>query len=102
MLESTILRRAAGVLALLLAPAGAIAAQTLPGSDANVVDRVVAMVGDSAVLHLQVLEEISRLQLSDPEAPTESDPEYAAFYRDVLDTWVDRLLVLQAAAKDST
>jgi peptidyl-prolyl cis-trans isomerase SurA len=69
--------------------------------DATLVDRVIAVVGDSMLLQSQVLEVIQRLQISDPEIPTESDPGYAEFFNDVRDSSVDRLLVLQAAAKDS-
>src|SRR5687768_6347970 len=102
MLESTMSRRAAVLLALLLVPARPASAQTtLPGSDDNLVDRVVAMVGDSSVLHLQVLERVSQLQVSDPEIPREGDPDYDAFYRDVLNGLVDQSLVLHAAAKDT-
>ena len=100
MLESTSLR-AAALLALLLAPGGRGGAQTLPGPDDDLVDRVIAVVGDSMVLQSQVLEEVRRLQLSDSLIPTENDTEYAEFFNDVRDSWVDRMLVLQAAAKDS-
>jgi len=73
-------------------------AQIVPS---DVVDRVIAVVGDSVVLQTQVMEEIQRLQIGDPEVPRPNDPDYESFFRDVLDTWVDRLMVLQAAAKDS-
>ena len=33
--------------------------------------------------------------------PQEGDPDYDAFFDDVLQSWVERYLVLQAAAKDS-
>jgi peptidyl-prolyl cis-trans isomerase SurA len=93
---------AAAGLALLLAPsvtAKSVSAQV--PTDATLVDRVIAVVGDSMLLQSQVLEVIQRLQISDPEIPAESDPEYAEFFNDVRDSSVDRLLVLQAAAKDS-
>ncbi|MBM4182687.1 MAG: hypothetical protein FJ207_00515 [Gemmatimonadetes bacterium] len=91
--------RIAYALALLLplAPSAA-SAQVIP---TDVVDRIIAVVGDSVVLQTQVMEEIQRLQLADPETPRQTDPDFEAFFRDVLDTWVDRLVVLQAAAQDS-
>jgi peptidyl-prolyl cis-trans isomerase SurA len=101
MVESTTLRHAVAALALLLAPAPATAQLGFPDPDANIVDRVIAVVGDSMILQTQVLEEVRRLQISDSLIPQEGDPEYDAFFRDVLDSWVDRLLVLQAAAEDS-
>jgi peptidyl-prolyl cis-trans isomerase SurA len=100
MVESTKPRTAA-LLAALLATASPAVAQTLPSLDDDLVDRVIAVVGDSMVLQSQVLEEVRRLQVSDSLIPTENDPEYADFFNDVRDSWVDRMLVLQAAAKDS-
>jgi peptidyl-prolyl cis-trans isomerase SurA len=105
MLPSTISGRAAAVASLLLvAPSvGARPASGQVGADIDgtLVDRVIAVVGDSMLLQSQVLEEIRRLQLSDPEIPTDSDPEYGEFFSDVRDSKVDQLLVLQAAAKDT-
>jgi len=100
MLQPT-LPRIAALLALLSAPADAAVAQNLPGPDDDLIDRVIAVVGDSMVLRSQVLEEVRRLQVSDSLVPTENDPEYPEFFNDVRDSWVDRMLVLQAAAKDS-
>lgn len=101
MAKTTTFRRAVVGLASLLAFATSAAAQTFPDENANVVDRVIAVVGDSMILQTQVLEEVRRLQLSDSLIPVEGDPDYDAFFRDVLDAAVDRLLVLQAAAQDS-
>ncbi|MGE0159428.1 MAG: peptidylprolyl isomerase [Gemmatimonadales bacterium] len=101
MLEPTTLRRAVLWLALLAAPAASAAAQQFPDADADVVDRVLAVVGDSMILQTQVLEEVRRLQISDSLIPQDGDPEYAAFFDEILQSWVDRYLVLQAAAKDS-
>jgi len=69
--------------------------------DGEVVDRLVAIVGDSVVVQTQVEEEIQRMRLGGNPVPAPSDPEYEALFRTVLDQYVDRLLVLQAAAKDS-
>ena len=67
----------------------------------DLVDRVIAVVGDSVVLQSQVLEEIQRLVLSDPSLPRPDSPEYQEFFREILDTWIDRMVVIQAAQRDS-
>jgi peptidyl-prolyl cis-trans isomerase SurA len=92
--------RALAILAFLVLP-GAAAGQLPSATDPTLVDRVIAVVGDSMLLHSQVLEIVRRLQISDPEVPVEGDPDFAEFFDDVRDSSVDRLLVLQAAAKDS-
>jgi peptidyl-prolyl cis-trans isomerase SurA len=65
------------------------------------VDRVAAIVGDSTVLLSQVREDIERLIASDPSLPRQGTPEYQEFFREILGTWVDRMLVLQEAERDS-
>lgn len=75
------------------------AGQGAPRSD--VVDRVAAVVGDSIITYLQVREEIERLWLADPSLPRDGNPAYPAFFREILDTWIDRMLVLQAAVRDT-
>ncbi len=67
----------------------------------DMVDRLVAVVGDSVVVATQVQEEIQRMALGGAPVPTPADPAYNDLFREVLDGFVDRLLVLQAAAKDS-
>jgi peptidyl-prolyl cis-trans isomerase SurA len=100
MLESMTLRRFAVLTALLAAPVSSASAQ-VPVPDANLIDRVIAVVGDSTILQSQVEEVIDRLRLSDSSVPAETAPEYDAFFRDVLQSTVDQVLVLQAAAKDT-
>jgi peptidyl-prolyl cis-trans isomerase SurA len=95
----TMLRRISRVAmssAVLAAPAHA---QSPLRSD--IVDRVIAIVGDSVVLQSQVQEEIQRLLLSDASLPRPDAAGYADFFQEILDTWVDRMLVLQAAARDT-
>ncbi|NIR80114.1 MAG: hypothetical protein GWO00_17630, partial [Gemmatimonadetes bacterium] len=77
---------------------GSLSGQVVQG---DVVDRLVAVVGDSVVVQTQVQEEIQRMALQGPPVPDETDPEYEEFFRTVLDQFVDRLLILQAAARDS-
>ncbi len=67
----------------------------------DVVDRLLAVVGDSVVVATQVQEEIQRMALQGLPVPPPNDPAYEAFFRQVLDQYVDRLVILQAAAKDS-
>lgn len=93
------MKRAAKLLPVLLLLPGHAAAQTTPGSD--VVDRLVAIVGDSVIVQSQVEEQLARLQLEGAQLPPPSDPAYRQAFDGVLDGLVDRLLVLQAAARDS-
>jgi peptidyl-prolyl cis-trans isomerase SurA len=95
--RSTLLFATLAVAALGFRPTTAPA--QLPSSD--VVDRLVAVVGDSVVVLTQVQEEIQRMALGGAPVPEATDPEYEALFRQVLDQYVDRLLVLQAAAADS-
>jgi len=67
----------------------------------DVVDRMVAVVGDSTVLQSQIDEEIQRIGFQGGEVPEEGTPAFGELYKNVLDGLVNRLLVLQAAAKDS-
>ena len=69
--------------------------------ESDVVDRLIAIVGDSVIVQTQVQEEMQRMALGGTVVPPVSDPGYEAFFRSLLDQFVDRLLVLQAAAKDS-
>lgn len=92
--------RTAGALALaLFALARPAAGQTPP--DGQIVERVLAIVGDSMVLQSQVEEEIQRMRLGGIPTPPPEDPGYDAFFHDVLQSAVNRVLVLQAAARDT-
>lgn len=80
-------------------PAAPVASQIAPGD--AVVDRVVAVVGDSVVLQSQIEEEIQRMRLQQAPVPAEDDPAYGRFFDGLLESWVNRVLVLRAAAKDT-
>ncbi len=67
----------------------------------DVVDRLVAVVGDSAIVQTQVQEEMQRMQLGGAPVPRPGSAEYDALFEEILNRFVDRLLVLQAAARDS-
>lgn len=75
-------------------------AQVAP-RDTDVVDRIVAVVGDSVILLTQVQEEVERMRLQSPGSVPREPAGLEALYRQILDTWVNRMLVLQAAAKDT-
>lgn len=69
--------------------------------DRDVVDRLVAIVGDSVIVRSQVQEEIQRMALGGDPVPDASDPEYEVLFSRVVERFVQRLLILQAAAKDT-
>lgn len=74
--------------------------QITPGE--AVVDRVVAIVGDSVVLQSQIEEEIQRMRLQQQaQVPDDGDPAYDQFFQSILDSWVSRVMVLHAAAQDT-
>jgi peptidyl-prolyl cis-trans isomerase SurA len=88
---------------------GALAAVTLgalparsqtQNSDPTLVDKIVAVVGDSVILRSQLDEERERIRLSGGEVPDEG-PALDKFYKDALDNLVNQVLVLRAAAKDT-
>jgi parvulin-like peptidyl-prolyl isomerase len=74
-------------------------AQLVSSAD-DVVDRVVAIVGDSVVLQTQVLEGIEQMRLQGATIPTDPAGRQAVF-AEVLESYVNRVLILQAAAKDT-
>ena len=98
----TIISMATVLLALpaVLPPVPAEALQ-VPTQDADVVDRVVAWVGDSAILQSQIDEEIERLRLMGADQIPEAGPELDALRSQVLDSWVNLMLILVAADLDS-
>lgn len=76
------------------------AAAQLDSGNQDVVDRVVALVGDSAVLASQIQEEIQRMAFQGQDLPDDAAGRERLF-RQMLDRWIERLLVLQAAAGDT-
>lgn len=84
-------------LAVLLAGAPALAAQA---PRPELVDRIVAVVGDSILLESDVLAEVERIRASGAQVPT--DPAaLEAFRRQQLESLVNEVLILQAAERDS-
>lgn len=87
---------AAGLLALLGVPV-----QALAQDRERSVDRVVAVVGDSAVLLSQLLNREREMIASGAPVPPEGSAERDDFMRELLDELVDNQVILQAAARDT-
>jgi len=70
-------------------------------SGEELVDRVVAVVGDSIVLQSQVQERVLQLQAQGVDIP--NDPEQRrAFRREIVENLVNEQLIVQAALRDTT
>lgn len=96
------LRKAAIILVALGTGTGVAAAQEPTSPNRDVVDRVVAVVGDSAILQTELDEEVNRILASRGQVQLpESAAEREMIYRTALDTKVNDLLLLQAAERDS-
>src|SRR5690625_6851762 len=73
-----------------------------PDSTREVVDRVVAVVGDSAILKTELDEEVFRILASmGTNRLPESRAERDRLYQRALESKIDDLILLQAAEKDS-
>ena len=70
-----------------------------PG-EGGLVDRVVAIVGDSAIFYSEVSEQVVRLRAAGMELPTDA-AELGNLERGVLDEIVNQTLLLNAAAQDT-
>ena len=90
------------VIAMALMPIGGAAQVGAPSpGDDELVDRIVAVVGDSIVLYSEVLDELNRMQAAGQSIP--NDPEgLEALQREVTEGLVDQLLLIQAAERDTT
>ena len=108
-MSSRTLRSALTLLALLcalgprsLAAQAGSAFPVPPGEADDLVDRVVAVVGDSVVLMSQVMEEL-QVVAQQPGVTIPSDPdEFRQLFGNVLETLVNVQLILHEAAQDST
>ncbi len=90
---------ACAVLMLLAAPS--IGSAQLSSPDDDIVDRVVAIVGDSVVLQSQLQEEVQRLMLTEGITTPPVGPELDQLMTEVLDQWINRVLILREAGRDS-
>ena len=86
-------------LILLLAPAP-VAAQAAQPDEPELVDRIVAVVGDSILLESDVLAEVERARASGVPVPTTA-AALEGFRRDQLQSLINELMILQAAERDS-
>jgi len=69
-------------------------------SDPTLVDEIVAVVGDSVILRSQLEEQKQVIQLQGGNVPSEG-PALDQFYKDLLNSLVNQVLVIEAAAKDT-
>ena len=77
-----------------------LAPAVLGALEGDLVDRVVAIVGDSAIFYSQIQEQVLRLQASGMPIP-DNPSEVSALERDLLDELVSQMLVLTAAVQDT-
>jgi peptidyl-prolyl cis-trans isomerase SurA len=88
-----------GAVAAIVIGAGHVGAQ-MQNSDPTLVDQIVAVVGDSVILRSQLEEQKQQIELSGGNVPT-GGPALDQFYKDLLNSMVNQVLVIQAAAKDT-
>jgi len=70
-------------------------------SEEDVVDRVMAIVGDSIILRTEIQEELQRMAMSEGVPLPDPGPELDQMMSEVLDQMINRSLVLQEAARDT-
>jgi peptidyl-prolyl cis-trans isomerase SurA len=75
------------------------AQQTAPRDE--VVGRIVAVVGDSVVLNVNLEEVLVRMEAEGAQVPPPG-PQRDALLRDMLEARIDQLLIIQAALRDTT
>lgn len=69
-------------------------------SDEEVVDRIVAVAGDSAIVYSQLQEQIVQLQAQGAQIPQDPDG-LRRFEREALEDLVNQILMIQAAERDT-
>lgn len=90
----------------LAAPAGLLAqepadsADVRPNAPVELVDRVVAVVGDTVVLYSEILESLLQVQAQGQTLPPEGSPAYDSLVSQTLDLLVDQLVQLQRAREE--
>lgn len=65
----------------------------------GLVDRIVAIVSDTAILQSEVEEEILRLQAQGVDVPPRGGPGFEAAFRQILSSMVDRMILLDRAKR---
>ncbi len=86
-------------LLLLVAVPGNAAAQV--GRDGRLVDRVVAIVGDSVILLSQVVQQQNQWRAEGRPVPGEESDEWEDFRQSLLDQLITQQIILQAATLDT-
>jgi peptidyl-prolyl cis-trans isomerase SurA len=86
--------------AALLAAAAPLAAQGSPRTDT--IGRIVAIVGDSAILNFDVQEAVIARAVAARQQPPEPGPDFDRASALVLTDLIDEMLVVQAALQDTT
>ncbi|MCG6988934.1 MAG: peptidylprolyl isomerase [Gemmatimonadetes bacterium] len=99
MMIRTIRRATVTAAALIALGAVSVVAQT-QDNDPTIVDKIVAVVGDSVILRSQLDEARQQIQLQGGTVPL-GGPALDQFNKNLLNQLVDNLLVLQAAEKDT-
>jgi peptidyl-prolyl cis-trans isomerase SurA len=74
----------------------------LQAQDRSLVDRIAAVVGDSAIVLSQIEERILQLQAQDVEIPPRGSEEWVRLQREILDQMIGEQLIVQAALRDTT
>jgi len=95
------------LLAILFAGLGLlVGAGKATAQEESLVDRIVAVVGDSAItlseLDERMFQLAYRIQNEGGQIPAEGTPEWNQLQRDILDQMIGEQLVVQAAARDTT
>lgn len=94
--------RIAAFLFAALAPGAATLGAQEPAPAGEVVDRVVAIVGDSVVLKTDLDEEVFRVLAATGQQPPNDPAAMQRLYQQALEAKINELLLLQAAVRDTT
>lgn len=69
------------------------------GDSLGLIDRVIAVVGDTVVLQSEVQEELLRLEAQGVQVPRPGTPEFDDAVRQILSSMIDRLILLEHAKR---
>ncbi len=92
---------AAALLGLTTPPTTAAQEQEAAVPEAELVDRVVAIVGDSAILFSQVIQRENNQRAVGVQIPAPGTPESDELRSAILESLIDEMVLLQAAARDT-
>jgi peptidyl-prolyl cis-trans isomerase SurA len=86
---------------LLLFSAAPLAAQQSPPKPPELVNRIIAVVGDSIILNSDVEEQLELMEARGQAVPRTDTAAFAKLRREIIDQIADQLVLLQAAQRDS-